>query len=236
MESTRQGSERGEQGGAVQSGAEEACSSGGERLGVGVCEEIAGGFEDGVGDVGEREGVLDDGARDVDDFGAELTWVEMELGLCYVGFRHGRVTPSVAKPPGATNTAGALVLNWGERESARFAFVLVDEREHEFDDLALLLFGEFSNFFECVLHLAGGSGASAEWRRLRGHRVLTEESFDRDAESFGHSGQDFGARRFIGAFPERDVDLSVSNEASELGLGEPCSFAEREEAGSLRGA
>jgi hypothetical protein len=62
MESAGESSERCEQGRAMQSGAVEACSSGGEQLGVGIGDEVAGSFEDGVGDVGEREGVLDDGA------------------------------------------------------------------------------------------------------------------------------------------------------------------------------
>jgi hypothetical protein len=47
-----------------------------------VPEDAVEGVDGGVSDVAESEGVLVSGFGDVGDFGAELSGVEMELGVC----------------------------------------------------------------------------------------------------------------------------------------------------------
>lgn len=135
---------------------------------------------------------------------------------------------------GGVDTETTVSVSRATNGSASLATVLLEQGGDDLDDLALLATREPAHLLERALDLTDGAGASGE-RRGCGGSGFTENVFDADAKHLGELGQDVGAGRLIGALPERDVGLSLTNELSELCLGERGGFSEREQAGPLSG-
>jgi hypothetical protein len=115
------------------------------------------------------------------------------------------------------------------RGSAGFA-LLLEERLNEPRDQVLLATRERNGLLEDALELADRPGPAL----LDG--LIAEDVFDTDAKSFGELGQDVGARRQVGCFPEADGFGRDADELGELGLAEASGFTERDETSGLLGS
>jgi hypothetical protein len=139
--------------------------------------------------------------------------------------RSGRAKPSVRRrirrERGEWNRRGVRA------RSARLALELLDDGGDDVEDFLLLATRELLHFLEDAASLPGGRCPTSE------RSVSIEQVFDAHTERVGELGQDVGAGRFIGALPEGDVGLWLTDQASELGLAETGGFTKRDEASGL---